>query len=52
MSANYKAWLKTSDGTVYQWTGLRKTQALWRYNWIRRTWHEHRAKEWGWRAEA
>lgn len=52
MSANYKAWLKLHDGTMQEWTGLRQTQAQWRYHWIRRTWHEHRAKEWGWRAEA
>ena len=35
-TGTYRAYAKAFDGTVTEWTGLRKTQAIWRYNWINR----------------
>jgi hypothetical protein len=56
MSGDYMAWVRYADGSWEQWTGLRKTQAQWRYNWIRRrtAWGSefYHAKQWGWRLEA
>lgn len=52
MMKTYMAWIRLQDGTRKEWTGLRETQAKWRYHWAGRNWHEHRAKAWGWRAEA
>ena len=53
MMGNYMAWITYADGTEQQWTGLRKTQAQWRYHWIRRNWWNsfRDAKGWGWRLE-
>ena len=50
---DYMAWIRYADGTEQQWTGLRKTQAQWRYHWIRRNWWNsfRDAKGWGWRLE-
>jgi hypothetical protein len=47
----YYAWIRSFDGTETKWTGLRRTQALWRYHWLTRNWRELDAKEWGWRLE-
>ena len=49
----YCAYVRNSDGTETVWEGLRKTQALWRYHWIRRNYHTqfNRAREFGWRRE-
>ena len=54
MTHDYMAWVRYADGTEQRWTGLRKEQARWRYNWIRRNWWDHfrDAKGWGWRLEA
>lgn len=32
----YKAYVVFGDGTCRQWTGLRRMQAIWRYNWLLR----------------
>lgn len=34
--STYRAYVRFTDGTETAWNGLRKTQAQWRYNWIRR----------------
>lgn len=52
MMKTYMAWIRLHDGTRQEWTGLRKTQAKWRYHWAGRNWHVHRAKAWGWSVEA
>lgn len=50
----YMAWIRLTDGTRTEWTGLRKTQALWRYHWVDRNQHKlfPRLDEFGWRVEA
>jgi hypothetical protein len=53
MTKHWEAWVQTADGEMQRWTGLRKTQAQWRYHWIRRRtgWRGEfcDAKQWGWR---
>ena len=46
----YKAFVKFDDGTTQDWNGLRKTQAIWRYNALRRAWPD-KASEVGWKRE-
>jgi hypothetical protein len=51
----YRAYAKDHNGTITQWNGLRKSQAVWRYHWIRRN-SVHGAayanvKEYGWQRE-
>lgn len=36
-TGTYRAFIKYIDGTKTEWTGLRKTQAKWRFHWIDRT---------------
>jgi hypothetical protein len=50
----YRAFVRFGNGKPDQeWKGLRKAQAQWRYNWIRRNWYtlfgEYR--EYGWQRE-
>ncbi len=33
----YRAYVRFTDGSEFSWSGLRKTQAKWRYHWINRT---------------
>lgn len=53
----YCAYVRFADGTRQEWTGLRKTQAQWRYHWINRTvqyrnrFGEREYIEFGWRRE-
>ena len=56
-TGNYIAFIKYTDGTRHEWTGLRKTQAQWRYHWIQRNTdyrNEFQGKqfnEFGWQRE-
>lgn len=34
--STYCAYIRFTDGSRHEWTGLRKTQARWRYYWIDR----------------
>lgn len=55
MVERWQAWVQLEDGTMQEWNGLRKTQAQWRYHWIRRrtAWGDiyQNAKQWGWRVQ-
>jgi hypothetical protein len=47
----YRAFVKHHNSTeIQEWTGLRKTQAMWRYHWLARNYREN-FKEWGWGRE-
>lgn len=56
-TGNYIAFIKYTDGTRHEWTGLRKTQAQWRYHWIDRTlareaiFQGKQFEEFGWQRE-
>jgi hypothetical protein len=47
----YRAWVRRYDGTETEWTGLRKTQAIWRYHWLNRNYRTE-FKSWGWEKAA
>ena len=55
--STYRAYVCFTDGSETQWTGHRKTQAQWRYNWIRRNtnykneFQGKQFKEFGWKRE-
>lgn len=55
--STYRAYVRFTDGTETAWNGLRKTQAQWRYNWIRRNtdcrnqFNGKQFKEFGWTRE-
>lgn len=55
MMTQWEAWVQMEDGSRREWKGLRKAQARWRYNWIRRrtAWGSefYHAKQWGWREQ-
>ena len=46
----YKAFVEFRDKPKQEWKGLRKTQAIWRYNALRRAWPD-RATQVGWERE-
>ena len=50
---SWEAYAATFDGQEFQWKGLRKTQAIWRYNFLRRgfLWRGHSLKSVGYRKE-
>lgn len=55
--STYRAYVRFTDGSRHEWTGLRKTQAKWRYHWIQRN-TDHRNEfqgkqfaEFGWERE-
>ena len=52
-TGTYCAYVKNADGTKTEWTGLRKTQAQWRYHWLNRNVEKlfPRYDEFGWRRE-
>lgn len=45
--ATYRAWVIRYDGSQEEWTGLRKTQAIWRYHWLGRQ-RDETIHEYGW----
>lgn len=49
----YRAYVRNWDGTETEWTGLRKTQAIWRYHWIDRNQRKlfPRLDQFGWQRE-
>lgn len=53
----YTAYVRYTDGTESAWNGLRRTQAQWRYHWIRRNtnykneFQGKQFKEFGWKRE-
>lgn len=49
-TGTYRAYRKSYDGTTVEWTGLRKTQAKWRYHWLRRL-RDETLEEYGWERE-
>lgn len=44
----YRAWAISHDGVRYDWTGLRRTQAVWRDRWCQRNSLHLNLKQWGW----
>ena len=44
----YTAYYITDSGERVEWTGLRRTQAIWRDNWMTRNSGRLRLKRWGW----
>jgi len=36
MTQDYRAFVRFTDGTEQEWTGLRRKQATWRFHWVSR----------------
>lgn len=54
MEKTYRAFVRYQNGKPdIVWPGLRKTQAQWRYNWIKRNWHSlfNDSRAFGWQSE-
>ena len=49
----YTAYCVCDNGERFEWRGLRKAQAKWRFHWIKRNWPSlnHNWKEIGWQRD-